>query len=132
MSRIGYVCDTIKIEKKILNKIKAGKKLTEKESADLYNGIKVFLAGRGGGKTIKIIEECRKNNGLLVTMSEHEAERLANSGLIDRRNIAVYGSGPFVKPGDYRALYIDNADLILERLFGQRIAMVTMSRSRNE
>jgi len=116
----------------ILKKVKKREQLTEEEATDLYNGVQVLLTKRGGGKTSRIIKECKKNGGILITFSVQEAERIEHKYLMHPSDVVSCQNLERLQGIIHKDLYIDNADLVLERIFNKPIAMITLSRKNNE
>jgi hypothetical protein len=79
--------------------------------------MKIIVRGRGTGKTTELLHDAAENNGQVLVANKRaiqvKAERygITNVPIIDWNDL-MYGGYDKNKP-----LYIDNAELFLERLF---------------
>jgi len=87
-------------------------------------------APRGSGKTTRLIEECKRHNGLLVVNTYDQYRRLVDNHLIDRNNVVCADNLQAHLRGRHEVeLYIDDADLLFYRMFGRQARIAAMSMS---
>ena len=79
----------------------------------------VYVGGRGFGKTTRMIEEVKKNNGILVVHTGLYAKQITEYFGLRKDQVMCFReimNGRL--RGDHRQLYVDDAGVILGRLLG--------------
>lgn len=95
------------------------------------DGQKIYVGGRGSGKTMLLIQQAAQNNGYIMCFSQQEASRVFRMAKEKGYDIR-FPITPF--DADFKCIdlyklpiMIDNAEMVLSAMIHARIEALTMS-----
>ena len=95
--------------------------------------MEIIVRGRRQGKTLKLVKMCHERGGYIVCLSRSEVNYVKNMAQIHGYNIPMTITFAEFLNRDYygkgcQKFYIDNADILLQRMTEVEIAAITMTK----
>jgi len=86
-----------------------------------------FCGGRMTGKTTKLIEEMKKNDGVLVVFTLNQGKDMMERFDLKKDQVVTLYQLMHSRMQDDRALYIDNVDYVLQSILKRRVSTVNFT-----
>lgn len=94
--------------------------------------MEIIMGNRNSGKTTKLIEEAHKYNGYIVAIDRQDADRIYKQAMMMDKDInypltyAEFIGNRYYDRG-VRHIYIDNAEMLLQRMTNVPITAITIN-----